>query len=439
MVFVGSSDEKVYAFGIHDIGILSVTPSKTTAIVGDTVTVNVIVKNEGNFTEVFSVAAYYNTTLIANQTVSLADGSSTTVPFLWKTATVALGTYTISAKASVVPGETHTADNSYTDGSVKIIQYPKGKFTFSPTIPLANQTVTFNASASTPDGGTIVAYGWNFGDGNLGAGEVVTHAYASPGNYTVILTVTDSEGLINQATANLKVIWYPTAKFSYSPVVVITTEPVTFNASASTPNSGTIVKYSWDFGDNTTATGKVLTHTYTSVGSFIVVLNVTNSQGLSNTMQTSVTTYARPAPYVYYYPSYPSPGELVTFSASYSSDLNGTIISYTWNFSDGTPVLSGKIVTHCFAAHAVYTVQLTLTNNYNINKTISFKIGAGYLVGDTDFNGKIDMADVARFAAAFGARLGQPRYSSACDINNDGRIDMIDEAFIAKEFGKKGP
>lgn len=435
MVFVGSSDGNLYAFGIHDVGIFGVTPSKTTAIVGEIVTINVLVKNVGNFTEVFSVTVYYNTTLLATQTVSLADGSSTNVMFPWNTATVALGIYVISAKASVVPGQTDLAHVSYTDGSVKIIQYPKARFTFSPTVPLANQTVTFNASASTPDGGTIVSYGWRFGDGNSGAGQIVAHAYASPGNYSVILNVTDSEGLSNQASANLKVIWYPTAKFSYSPATAVTTENVTFDASASTPNSGTITKYQWNFGDGTTAGGKIVTHVYGSVGTFTVVLNVTNSQGLSKTAQTTVKTYARPTPYVYWYPSYPSAGELVTLNASFSFDIDGTVVKYAWNFSDGTPLLSGKIVTHYFPAKGVYTVQLTVTDNDNLTKTLSFKIGVGTLKGDINFDGKVDMRDIAPVARAFGAVLGQPGYSSAYDLNNDFKINMIDIAIVARLFG----
>lgn len=436
MVFVGSSNAKLYAFGIHDVAILNVAPSKNTAIVGETVTIDVLVKNEGNFTETFSVEVYYNTTTLSMQNPTLTDGTSTTLTFLWNTVGLPLGVYTISAEASVVQDETHTADNNFTDGNVKIIQYPKAWFTFSPSIPLANQTVLFNASASTPNGGTIVNYSWDFGDSNSGGGMIATHAYASPGDYTTTLNVTDSEGLSDQTSASVKVIWYPTAKFTYSPTMAITTESVTFDASASTPNGGTIVKYRWDFGDSKTAEGKIVNHTYNSVGNFLVTLNVTDSEGLSNLTQTMVKTHARPTPSVYYYPTYPSVGELVTFNASFSYDIDGTIVRYDWNFSDGTPLVSGQIVTHHFSAKGVFTVQLTVTDNDNIGKILSFSIGVETLTGDINLDGKVDIKDIAAVAKAFGSILGQPGYSSAVDLNSDFKVDIKDIAIAAKNFGQ---
>lgn len=56
--------------------------------------------------------------------------------------------------------------------------------------------VTFDGSGSTdPNGdGTIVAYDWDFGDGNMGTGISPTHTYGAAGLYNVTLTVTDSTG-----------------------------------------------------------------------------------------------------------------------------------------------------------------------------------------------------------------------------------------------------
>jgi hypothetical protein len=71
---------------------------------------------------------------------------------------------------------------------------PIADFTWSPAIPKVGELVTFNASASTPDGGEIVSYEWDFGDGQHASGKIVTHIYTSAGNFTVTLNVTDSEG-----------------------------------------------------------------------------------------------------------------------------------------------------------------------------------------------------------------------------------------------------
>jgi len=75
--------------------------------------------------------------------------------------------------------------------------YPVPLFTYEPTKPVVGEVVTFDASASTSDGGTIETYTWDFGDGTKGTGVIVDHAYApytTPRTYIVILNVTDSEG-----------------------------------------------------------------------------------------------------------------------------------------------------------------------------------------------------------------------------------------------------
>jgi len=72
---------------------------------------------------------------------------------------------------------------------------PAANFTWFPTKPQENQTVTFDASVSTADGGFIISYVWDFGDGTNGTGEIITHNYTNAGTYMVILNVTDNEGL----------------------------------------------------------------------------------------------------------------------------------------------------------------------------------------------------------------------------------------------------
>ena len=71
---------------------------------------------------------------------------------------------------------------------------PYANFTYTPIIPYANETVTFDASASTANGGSIVSYEWDFGDGTNGTGMFTTKIYTEAGNYTVTLTVTDNKG-----------------------------------------------------------------------------------------------------------------------------------------------------------------------------------------------------------------------------------------------------
>lgn len=89
--------------------------------------------------------------------------------------------------------------------NIPIGMLPVASFTYSPSDPLVGETVTFNASTSYDPDGTIISYGWDFGDSTTGTDITVTHIYAAAGTYTVTLTVTDDEGLTNTATATVKV------------------------------------------------------------------------------------------------------------------------------------------------------------------------------------------------------------------------------------------
>jgi PKD repeat protein len=85
---------------------------------------------------------------------------------------------------------------------------PVASFTHSPTYPVANDTVTFNASASYDPDGYIATYSWNFDDGNITAvsNPIITHSYLNYGNYTVTLTVTDNDGLTDVYSEIVEVV-----------------------------------------------------------------------------------------------------------------------------------------------------------------------------------------------------------------------------------------
>lgn len=71
--------------------------------------------------------------------------------------------------------------------------------------PTAGESVSFDASATQLSRGEILAYTWDFQDGETAAGEVVTHAFEKQGEYTVSLTVVDSNGRSSTATVDIVV------------------------------------------------------------------------------------------------------------------------------------------------------------------------------------------------------------------------------------------
>jgi hypothetical protein len=105
--------------GIHDVAVTNVTSAKTVICKGRCVNLTVSVQNQGNFTETFNVTVYANTTSIASQNVTLTSGNSTTLTFTWNTTGFAYA-YTMSANATILPGETDTSDNTFVDGLIKV-------------------------------------------------------------------------------------------------------------------------------------------------------------------------------------------------------------------------------------------------------------------------------------------------------------------------------
>jgi len=72
----------------------------------------------------------------------------------------------------------------------------------------------------------------------------------------------------------------PEASFTYSGPLLVG-KAVTFDASSSNDecDDGTIVDYDWDFGDGTKGRGRIVTHIFTSEGTYNVKLTVTDNRG----------------------------------------------------------------------------------------------------------------------------------------------------------------
>jgi PKD repeat protein len=80
----------------------------------------------------------------------------------------------------------------------------------------------------------------------------------------------------------------PVASFSLTPPNPRVNQTVTFNATLSKDPDGTIASYEWNFGDNTTGRGKMITHSYPSTGNYSVKLILTDDKGATNSTSTII-------------------------------------------------------------------------------------------------------------------------------------------------------
>jgi PKD repeat protein/subtilisin family serine protease len=171
----------------------------------------------------------------------------------------------------------------------------------------------------------------------------------------------------------------PVARFTFSPANPLVNQWVTFDATSSYDPDGSIVSYSWDFGDGATATGSRVTKRYSAAGTYTVTLTVTDNRGATNSASQTITVTSPNQPPVASFtfsPANPNPGDTVTFDASASSDPDGSIVSYSWNFGDGNTA-SGVTASHVYSAAGTYTVTLAVTDNQGATATTQKTIQVG--------------------------------------------------------------
>lgn len=281
------------------------------------------------------------------------------------------GNYTVLLKVTDDDGNIDTATQTVSVGDN---QSPVAAFTYSPSSPSIDQDIYFNASDSSDPDGSIVDYEWNFGDGTSDSGVSVIHRYGSSGSYTVYLRVTDNSGNTDSITQTINVSdnQSPTASFVYSPTNPEVGEQVHFNASESTDPDGNIASWDWDFGDRGHGSGEEVNHTYSDAGTYTVVLVVTDDSGNTDSVSKTLTVIdGTPIAFFTISPNNPQVNDTVTFDASNSSDPNGRIVKWEWDFGDSSTPGTTVVVTHKYSTADTYTVTLTVTDNDDNTATIS--------------------------------------------------------------------
>ena len=144
-----------------------------------------------------------------------------------------------------------------------------------------------------------------------------------------------------------------------------------FDGSGSNDPDGTIVNYAWDFGDGNTGARANPAHTYAAAGTYTVSLTVIDNGGLTDTATTTATIADVPPQPPAADPNGPYSGTVavpVQFDGSGSFDPDGTIVSYLWDFSDGSTG-AGLNPTHIYSPAGTYTVALTVTDNDGLTNT----------------------------------------------------------------------
>jgi PKD repeat protein len=313
--------------------------------------------------------AFAPTTPVVGQIVQFTDASAGD-PTSWSwafgdgatsTAQNPSHAYSTAGAKTVTLTVTNRTGSSTSNHALTVTTPLTASFSFSPTSPIAGQSVQFTDISS----GNPASLSWNFGDGAVSSAQNPTHAYATAGTKTVTLIVTNSSG--SNSTSRAVTVTAPLkASFASSPSSPVVNQPVQFtDASTGSPSI-----WQWTFGDGSTSSTQNPNHTYTAAGSYSVTLTIMTASGQDSVTQ--IVSVAAANSLVASFtcnPASPATGQAVQFTDT----STGGPTSWSWNFGDGS-ASTAQNPSHTYTAAGAKTVTLTATNSSgstSVSKTVT--------------------------------------------------------------------
>jgi parallel beta-helix repeat protein len=243
--------------------------------------------------------------------------------------------------------------------------------------------ITFRVKIQDPDSDQVTVYFYRYRqnqtdlligtDKRISSGEYAQCLYTQPFDTTFIWYAIANDSILE----NMSDIWYFTTKATPpdnippiadpgGPYESSTDTPVEFDASASNDTDGSIDFYRWNFDDGSSEIlAKQPNHLYTSPGTYTVTLTVIDDDGASDTMTTPVVIteienilpVAQPGgPYDGF------SGKTIMFNGVNSTDIDGMITNFTWQFGDNS-IGYGEYAFHSYTKPGTYLVILTVTDD----------------------------------------------------------------------------
>lgn len=200
--------------------------------------------------------------------------------------------------------------------------------------------VQFDGSASSDPDGDALTYAWLFGDGDTGSGVLPSHTYRDNGSYPVTLTVTDAKGAESGAAASTASVANASPAVEAGPDATAGVgQNFVLSATFSDAGAGdTPWSHTIDWGDgssppsgskNSQSDAITSSHVYSTAGSYVVRVTVTDKDGGQGSDDRTVTVTAAPPP--------PSPGAVVLVGAGDIADCSSSGDEATAALLDAIP------------------------------------------------------------------------------------------------------
>ena len=415
---------------IHDLEMNNIEIGAPAFNRGTIVSVELIVKDTGHFTETFNLSVYANSTKIGEVSGGpLLRDDSMAMTLIWNTSMFLGGDYVLSAEVDPVSGETYITNNEYVYGvvtiyDIQVVQFSSCNQAGEPLLYFQRGTIAyFKITIDTLGAPSPTVFALNLYDPLLY--PIGLSSFKGPipmGNTTFILGVpiplwaTMGTGT---AYANFFTDWPHQGGFSIS-FEASTAFFIAQEAGAGSPLQ--ITEYKLSNPSSSSSSG----------------YNVESgsSGDLSLSVATNQTTFC------------PTQGIGITGHLAYDdAPLSGRLVSMEIRNPNGDTIVARAVATHDSGDFklALRLPANTLIGNYTLSVCFS-RIGQTVtadsmfeivtLLGDLNRDSTVDIFDIVIVALQFG-RPPPPITDPRADVNKDGTIDIFDIAIVAIHFGEK--
>ena len=236
---------------------------------------------------------------------------------------------------------------------------------FSYSQACLGETTNFT-NASSISSGTIVAYNWDFTDGNTSTDTDPSNDFPASGYYEVFLESVSNLGCKDTLIDSVLVDYFP----DLGAVI----EDVCFESSFEPVNNTTIVlgtmTHSWTFGDGSSSNQMNPSYDYSSTGTYTVTYSATSDQGCRSTVVKVIDV--NPKPNANFVVNDGCDSTLIPINGV--SSISSGSINYFYAFGDGDSAEYVMNPQHLFDGAGTYNIELIVVSDQSCTDTIQKEV-----------------------------------------------------------------
>jgi len=244
---------------------------------------------------------------------------------------------------------------------------------------------------------------WDLGNGTISQQQNPSSLYFTPGVYTIKLVVQNASGSDSiTKTSYITIYNKPTVAFSATPLSGCPPVPVHFSDQSS-PGSGAVTQWTWDFGDGQISHDQNPTNTYTVGNSFGVTLTVKNNFGCSQSLQkTNYINISSGVTADFGYAATSNCQAPITMQFTNAS-TSTNVLTYQWIFGDGSSSTQAS-PSHVYTQGGKYSVTLIATSANGCSDmmrkdVVVGGVAADFTTGNTCTNQQVNFTNTSNPAA----------------------------------------